>query len=360
MLRKLFASATLLAGFSTAYSQDSTTTTVDEKKPKLNITGSIDIFYRYNLSNPPKEAETFNNLTSFTNSQNSFTFNMASIKLEHSFGKVGGVIDLGYGKRADEFSYNDTKSSLIVKQAYLYYSPWKNVKFTAGSWATHIGYELVDAYLNRNYSMSYMFSYGPFFNTGLKGEFTVGKSTFMLGISDPSDLKSADFSKKFIIGQYATSLAKDAVKVYLNYQGGNANGTSKMNQVDAVVTGALSPKFSIGYNGTVQMVKAKDADEKYGDSKNWWGSALYFNLDPKPWFGLTLRGEYFDDKQAVSGGAFGTNFFETTLSANFKVEGLTIIPEVRYDASGKKMFTKHDGTMTKNTSTILVAAIYHF
>ena len=41
------------------------------------------------------------------------------------------------------------------------------------SWATHVGYELVDAYLNRNYSMSYMFSYGPFFHTGIKADFAI-------------------------------------------------------------------------------------------------------------------------------------------------------------------------------------------
>ena len=40
-----------------------------------------------------------------------------------------------------------------------------------GKWATHVGYELVDAYLNRNYSMEYMFSYGPFFSYRLKSRY---------------------------------------------------------------------------------------------------------------------------------------------------------------------------------------------
>ena len=41
-----------------------------------------------------------------------------------------------------------------------------------GKWFTHVGYELSDAYLNRNYSMDYMFSYGPFFHTGIKMDVT--------------------------------------------------------------------------------------------------------------------------------------------------------------------------------------------
>ncbi len=361
MIRKLFSSAILLAGFSAAFSQDSTSTIREEKKSSLKVSGSFDVFYRYNLSNPSKEAETFNNYTSFTNSQNSFTFNMASVKLEHTFGKVSGVIDLGYGKRAEDFSYNDTKSNFIVKQAYINYTPWNNIKFTAGSWTTHIGYELVDAYLNRNYSMSYMFSYGPFFHTGLKGEMAFGKNTLMLGIADPSDLKYADFSRKFLIAQYSVALAKnDAVKIYVNYQGGNADGNTKMHQLDAVVTGTINTILSVGYNGTIQMIKAKDNTGKYSDLKSWWGSALYLNIDPKPWLGLTLRSEYFDDKKGVSSGAFNTDFFETTFSANFKIDGLIIIPEIRFDNSGEKMFIKHDGTSTKSTTSFLVAAIYHF
>jgi hypothetical protein len=45
-----------------------------------------------------------NNYTSFTNSQNSFELGMASIKADYSIGKVDGVIDLGFGRRAEEFS----------------------------------------------------------------------------------------------------------------------------------------------------------------------------------------------------------------------------------------------------------------
>ena len=140
-------------------------TTPETEKPKPVFTISADAYYRYDFNKSP-----LNNKTSFTNSHNSFELGMASVKAEHTIGKVGMVVDLGFGKRAEDFSYNDEKSRFSIKQLYLSYSPWKNFKFTAGSWATHVGYELVDAYANRNYSMSYMFSYGPFFHTGLKGE----------------------------------------------------------------------------------------------------------------------------------------------------------------------------------------------
>ena len=101
MLRKFIVLAIAIYGYYQCSAQDSTT--VVEEKPKPVITGSLDAYYRYNFANP-KDA-TLNNFTSFTNSHNSFELGMASIKLEHTIGKVGAVIDLGYGRRAAEFSY---------------------------------------------------------------------------------------------------------------------------------------------------------------------------------------------------------------------------------------------------------------
>jgi hypothetical protein len=208
---------------------------------------------------------------------------------------------------------------------------------------THVGYELVDAYLNRNYSMSYMFSFGPFFHTGLKAEYTAGNFGFMFGVANPTDFVTASFKKKMILGQISASGAEGKLKVYLNYQGGKDTANTAINQVDLVVTGTLSDKLSVGYNGTVQAVKPNGKSS--GDS--WWGSAVYLNVDPSKVFGITLRGEYFDDKKAVS--AFsgltgvGTSVFAATLSGNIRIENLTIIPEFRLDNSTQELFTKNSG-----------------
>ncbi|MFT3825090.1 MAG: porin [Chitinophagaceae bacterium] len=347
MLRKFFSSAMLLACYTVVSAQDST-------KPKLLVSGYVDVYYRYNFQNAKSQGAT-NNATSFTNSQNSFELGMASVKLEHSFGKVGVVADLGFGKRAEEFSYNDSGTLLAVKQAYITYAPSDKIKFTAGSWGTHVGYEVLDPYLNRNYSMSYMFSYGPFFHTGVKADVTLGNFGIMLGIVNPTDLKSANFQRKFLIGQLSAATSNGKLKAFLNYQGGKYEDDTKVKQVDLTVTGTVSDKFSVGYNGTVQSVKPSG-----GDAESWWGSAVYLNYDPTAAFGLTLRGEYFDDKKAVSGGAFGTSIFATTLSGNIRIGNLTVIPELRLDSAKDPYFVKNSGAGTKSASSFLLAAIYHF
>src|SRR5678816_86094 len=114
---------------------------------------------------------------------------------DYAIGNVDGVIDLGFGRRAEEFSYNDGDadqgkngftSLAAIKQAYIAYAPSAKVKFTMGKWFTHVGYEVPDAYLNRNYSMDYVFSYGPFFHTGLKMDVALNNNFgFMAGVANP-------------------------------------------------------------------------------------------------------------------------------------------------------------------------------
>jgi hypothetical protein len=281
---------------------------------------------------------------------------MASIKADHSFGKASATIDLGFGRRAEEFAYGNPDHSTLfaVKQAYLSYAISDHFKLTMGKWATHIGYEVPDAYLNRNYSMDYMFSYGPFSHTGLKADITLGKkSTLMLGVANVSDIVSTTTSRKHAIAQFSTGSSNDKVKAYLNYMG-SYGGSFSVTQFDLVVTGTITNKFSIGYNGTIQSSKTDSTS-----SSSWWGSALYFNVDPTNAFGITLRAEYFDNKKAVVA-APGTSIFDLTLSPNFKVGNLTIIPELRLDSGKDAVFEKNDGTATKTTVTGILAATYHF
>lgn len=328
------------------------------KTKPFKLSGYADGYYRHNLSNPQQAP--YNNLTSFTNSQNSFELGMISVKGEHTIGKVGLVADLGFGRRAEEFSYNDSGTRFAIKQLFITYSPTEKLKFTGGSWATHVGYESVDPYLNRNYSMSYMFSYGPFFHTGVKAEYTVSdKTTLMLGIANPTDFKSASTMPKTVIGQVATGSADGVIKAYFNYQGGRQTDSTRLRQADVVLTYAASSVVSLSYNGTVQY-RQQRTETGWQGGHAWWGSALYLNLDPVPWLGLTLRGEYFNDQKNLLG--LGTDIIETTLSANLRKHNLTLIPELRLDSGqgSTQLFVNKNGTPKTTTLTGLLAAVYTF
>ena len=330
--------------------QDST------KNGKLTINGSVDAYYRFNFHNA-KDSMRTNNYTSFTNSQNSFELGMASLKADYTIGKVEAVADLGFGRRAEEFSYNDNGTLASVKQGYVSYAPSGKVKFTMGKWFTHVGYEVPDAYLNRNYSMDYMFSYGPFFHTGIKMDVTASSNfSFMIGVANPTDFSTASFAKKNFIGQLHAVSTNSKISAYLNYVGGKDMSDATVNQADLVFTGTISSQFNIGYNGSIKSVKPGG-----GSSDSWWGSALYFNYDPCSVFGLTARGEYFGDKKGVAG--FGTNIFDFTLTGDIHIDNLTIMPEFRIDGAKDPIFYKNSDKLTptaKSTGTFILGAAFHF
>ncbi|HPG11498.1 MAG TPA: outer membrane beta-barrel protein [Chitinophagaceae bacterium] len=363
MVRKFLATAIIgFSVFSSSFAQDSTSAS------SLSISGYVDAYYRYNFQNA-KDVPAINNYTSFTNSHNSFELGMASVKFDYSKGKIGGVLDLGLGNRAQEFSYTDVTTSIdanfdevmsptllaAVKQAYLTYSPVEDLTFSMGKWGTHVGYELLDPQLNSNYSMSYMFSYGPFSHTGIKVDYAVGDGFgIMAGVTNPTDVVSASFAKKNVIAQ--VSKTGDDYGIYLNYVGGKDLGNFTINQFGLTASATLSDKVGIGYDGTVKSVKPPA-----GISESWWGSALYLNVDPCSKFRVSLRGEYFSDKKGVAG--FGTSLVDATLSFNYKpFDGLVIIPEFRYDAASDPIFYKNSdiNPTAKSTGSFILGAVISF
>lgn len=374
MLRKISLATATLLFFFVSNAQDSSKT--------LNFSGSVDGYYRYNFSGQA------NNYTSFTNSQSSFELGMASLRADATAmkGKVGATVDLGFGRRAEEFSYNDGQGNIssgysdralpldsaygtgkngflslaAIKQAYITYAPSATVNFTAGKFATHVGYELLDAPLNRNYSMSYMFTNGPFFHTGLKADITAGPVAFMVGITNYTDQSSSSTNVKNFIAQFSGGSKNGKLKFYLNYSGvggskagNNPSGLKSINQFDAVILGTVSSKFNIGYNGTVQSRKPVS-----GSSGSWIGNALYLNFDPTDKTGITLRSEIISDSKLIY---FTTkSIFANTISVDCKVGPLTIIPELRFESAQSNFYQKKDGSGTKSTASFLVAAVYKF
>lgn len=347
-----------------AYSQSADTL----QPPAVKLSGSADVYYKYNFTGNSAN----NNKTSFTNSHNSFELGMISLKAEHQFKKGSIVADLGFGKRAAEFSYNEKpgeKQSLemAIKQLYVSYQVLDKLKLSLGSFATHVGYELVDAYANRNYSMSYMFSYGPFFNTGIKADIAITPSlSAMIGVFNPTDLKSVtENDHKYVGAQLGFTPSAAPVKLYLNYLEGKDTADVQNHQIDFVATYQVNSILGLGYNGTYSTYKDTRNKELNPESLNWWGSALYVNLDFTSSFGLTLRGEYFSDKDGLkifptADYANGGRIVAGTLTFNYKVGNLSIMPEFRLDNASQAIFTKKSGEGVKSTSNVLLAATYHF
>lgn len=327
----------------------------EAEAPKLSISGAVDAYYQYNTNKHPAP-------TSFTPAHNSFALGMAQLVLSKESGKVGFVADLSFGPRAEAGNYGYYGSSFtdqLIKQLYITYKPINKLKLTLGTFGTFIGYELIDATGNVNYSTSYLFSFGPFYHTGLKAEYALTDNlTLMAGVLNDTDSKFDFNGKKHVGGQLA--YVKGDFKAYLNYLGGLQGEDStgfKVNQIDLVAAYQLG-KVGLGLNVTNQSRKFESVD-----GINWMGAALYANYAVTDKFLLALRAESLSDKEhAILGeGEGGTNVMEFTLSANLKIAGgLTLIPEFRLDKSNTTLFAGKEGDAKDSTASFLLAAVYKF
>lgn len=367
MLRNFFSAFMMLYAWFSSPAQNLIKSDSAGEIKKLVVSGSADFYLKYDIH---KHAG--NVRTSFTNSQNYFAAGMASVKLEHTGNKISTTVDLGFGPRVSEFNYTDvnkdaagniSSSTLLaaVKQLYISYSPFSTLKFTVGTWATHIGYEVLDPQLNKNYSMSYLFSNGPFSHTGVKAEYSRGKSSLMLGLSNATDYRvppDGFIKKKFLIGQYSFSV-DDHFKFFLNYAGGKSPDTSITRQVDAVVTANLSKKLSAAFNASLNETQVWNSSIKKNESaKSWWGTAAYLSYSSKNWLSFAYRAELFYDQNSMKG--YGCSILSHTLSANLKKDELLFIPELRFETAGKPVYASSDNSPKKSTALFLIAAVYSF
>lgn len=354
MKKNVFKGLALMGGLmltTVSFAQEATTETEEtEKKSTTEISGGLDVYSKFGYKN---------SRTAFTGAEGSLEIGMAAVRVEHQSGKVGAVVDLGFGKRSEEFTLRETSATAkIVNEAYLTYELVDDLVLTGGYFQTHMKYESFRAQENKNYSMSYIFTNLPYLNAGLKADYSINDEFgIMLGVTLPSDFRTIyaakGTSQKTIIGQI--NYKADETSAALNFTTGSANGLTNWNttQIDLVGKHEFSDKFSLGINGAF-TTKTDDISGKTG---NWFGAALFGTYVLENNLDLNARVEYFDDADGISKIFLGKggNAFAGTLSANYKINNLTIIPEIRADVASRGIF---QGASVNAFG--LVAAVYAF
>ena len=125
-----------------------------------------------------------------------------------------------------------------------------------------------------------------------------------------------------------------------------------------VASKTISDSFGLGFNAT--YAKSKNDFDSTLDGE-WFAVVGYANYAFKPDLLLAYRIEYFDAKDALNLGTLnGSSVFANTLSLNYKVGKLTIIPEVRYDAASEDIFLDKDALPTGGSFYALLATTYSF
>ena len=367
----------------TANAQDSTAV----EPGKFTFSGYLDTYYFANLNNPKSRSNLGLGGAArvFDQRSGQFALGLVQAKAMYTGSKVDAVMDLTFGPNADLGNYGNAvgplgqnvgTTALAIKQAYIVLKATNKLSFTAGQFGTHIGYEVIDAPANYNYSLSNLFNNGPFYHLGLKAQYAFSdRASLMVGLVNNVDNLIDNNKKKGLISQLFLSPAANW-SVYLNAIVSNEasdaiDGVPADNAsyqlFDLTTTYQVTPKFYLGLNAAAGSQKG---DYQGGGgpstSKSWGGAAIYSNYAISDNFGLGARYEYFDNKSGVRGlsdaAGLGASVNSITFTGNITAgDGhLLLKPELRIDTYSADKFEKNNGSLTPSQTTLGMAAIFKF
>lgn len=362
----------------TLSNEEATDAEDEEKKGTFAFSGYIDSYFSGNFNKPlsQKNLGIAGTARVFDQRSGQIALGLAQTRMSYTNDKSEVVVDLAFGPNADLANYANLGTALAIKQAYFSYNITDKWSATVGQFGTHIGYEVIDAPVNFNYSLSNLFGMGPFYHTGLKTTYAFSdRASLMVGIVNAVDGFGDNNRKKGVIAQLYVSPATNW-DVYLNAIDTNDEDPDAAGNVpkahyrmlDLATTYQLSEKFLLGVNAAV-------GSQQFGGSSNsqtWGGIAGYANLALSDYFGLGARYEFFDNSNGAralldfNGQGTSVNSFTLTGNINLADGHVILKPEFRIDSyaarsNGEQQFEDSNGNFTeKSQSTLGIGFIYKF
>lgn len=344
-----------------------------QEKATVSFSGSVDTYFRQNITAPNKPIDGTVPGSSFANTPG-FGLGMVNLIATGEKGAVGFTADLGFGPKGADAVFLSNGSSSIVNQLFVYWNVSDKVTLTMGNFNTFLGYEVISPTANFNYSTSYMFSNGPFSHTGLKADFALSDNfSAMLGILNPTDYTEFNPVGTYSLGAQL-GYSNDIGNAYLNLIYGDQDGTlnSKTANIGDVSSGAtfqvdlttgwdIIDKVFVGFNGTYNTTSPGkyfingEIEDIDGDAAGFLGSALYLQYSVSDAAAIGMRGEYFQTYV----GDVNSGITAITLTGKFNVGSLTLIPEIRLDTA-EDAFIDMDYMPTNSLASFVLGAVYEF
>src|SRR5207248_2505839 len=152
---------------------------------RTEISGFADGYYGYNFNTPSTRKAGAER--TFDVQHNSLTLNMAELsfaKTPTADSQGGFRIDLDYGATQDIVTPNRSSSFRNIGQAYVsYYAKvGKGLQIDFGKFVTPLGFEVIKAKDDWNYSRGLLFTLAiPFYHTGLRATYNVSDKLALAG-----------------------------------------------------------------------------------------------------------------------------------------------------------------------------------
>ena len=332
----------------------------DEEDEGLQISGSVDTYWKYDFSGYTDSDGTSNIPTSFADEQNSISIGMIDVALSQTVGKASFVGEFAFGPRSFKsiplFQPDADLDDVYVgiQNLYASYAFSDLFSLTAGYMGTFVGYEVISPAGNFSYSTSYLFTNGPFQNSGIKADFAVSdRFAFMVGLFNDWNVYQ-DFNGISDFGAQLYFMPVDGWDIYINFLTGDPSGTI----IDLTTGWQINDGLYVGLNAAEYTATGDDAG-------GYSGVALYPQYAFSDGFELGIRYEYFQFKEFTDtdlSKISSQNVSSLTLTANLKAGPLTVIPEFRIDGASDEFFYSDSAgnDPSKSASQFLIAAVYAF
>lgn len=353
-----------------------------EETPKFlpEIHGTVDVTYNFNFNRPPKAGDgngngvadtAVNPLRVFDTDPNSFSLNLVELAvsgrpldwLEYRFD-----LDAGRDPRVFQaFGFNDG-DIFELQQGYIraVANIGNGLGFKVGKFVTMHGAEVIESAANNNTSRSLLFGFAiPFTHTGVLLDYTFNDNwNIVFGVVNGWDNVLDNNNGKTIHAHINIIPVPEKLSLWLGGTVGPEQDNSDGNFRFLIDSGLIwNATDSLAF--TLNFDLGKEEGIGGGGFANWWGAAAYAHWRATDLFGLTLRGEYFDEDTlggiGVRTGTIADMTWEGTLTSHFYLtDGLDLRFEWRSDKADNALFVKHDATTTDWQHTVLSELVYSF
>ena len=329
------------------------------KKSNLIISGYADIYYQYDFNKPAdKLRPPF--LYNFKR-HNEINTNLTLLKALYDRKKIRANIGVMVGNYAKYNLAAEPEFFRYIYEANIGYKFSEKVSVDAGIFPSHIGCESAIAKDNWNLSRSILAESSPYYETGIKFNYTPNEqwsfSLFVLqgwqNIKDYNSSKALGtqivftpsekiiFNSSSFIGNEKPDSAKQ-IRLFHNFHF-TYHISSKLKTLFMLDLGAERKIDKEGYN-------------------KWMGTALLLQYSFSKKFVAATRAEFYSDKNGVIISNYPPSQFETTgLAFNLDfhpTKNFVIRAEMRSLHSKNKIYTRNNIAVQSNFSLLTSAAFY--
>lgn len=330
-------------------------------------------FYEYNWNQP---FDRINLLRAYDTRANMFGIQQMAVVLEFvpdpkAGRRFGGRVDLQFGQATETVQGNPANEPRPEAYRYLWqaygtyvFNAGRGLQVDFGKFASMLGYETNYAKDNSQFSRAYLFSFLPFYHSGVRVSLPVSDKLTLMYMLTNGIQQTEDFNK--FKSNHVAAIVKPTARIVwtVNYffgqeqpDGNLPNGPDGFfHAFDTYATFVLTPKVGLGVdvNHVTNQVNRGDP------ALSLTGLAVYGRYQASEPAALSVRYERLDDEGLFGG--IAQVLQEVTGTAEYKfADGFIARGEFRRDWSNQPFFTASmPGAISGHQNTALVGLVWWF